>query len=195
MPQTRPVVFAGENPVLTLYRPDGDQAVAGASLWRCTFSEEGAGYALILWADPANSGLDDRTITGIYADNVELARMVWTNFNQHFGSFQNRGIESVAPRAARFVEDAGGRRYHRITCSSGTRTIELLWQDVQDVFHNASTATYGGTTWQITNVVCPCAWGSIVVDGTPVAGEVRQTGGSFQSSAFLAFCESWVSGS
>ena len=191
--QKRPVVFAGENPILQLFRAGSEEAVASASVWRCTYSEQGVGTVLSVWMDPAESGLGEQAVTGIYADNAELARMVWENFNRHFGSFQNRGLDEAEVRPARFVEEAGGRRSHRITCAAGTERIDLLWQDVQDVFHSVGSATFGETTWEITNVVCPCTRGSITVNGRSVAGEVRQTGGTFQSSAFLAFCESWVS--
>jgi hypothetical protein len=190
--QKRPVVFAGENPILQLHQAGGEQRVAAASVWRSTYSEQGVGYVLILWADPATSGLGAAAPSGIYTDNAELARLVWDRFNRHFDSFQNQGLEDAEPRPARFVEEAGGRRFHRITCSAGTTVIELVWRDLQDVFHNTGGATLGGTDWEITNVVCPTADGEIVVDGQAVTGEVRQTGGTFQSSAFLAFCESWV---
>lgn len=190
--QKRPVVFAGENPILQLHAIGGEEMVAAASVWRCTYSEQGVGYVLILWTDPATSGLGDAAPTGIYTDNAELARMVWETFNQHFGSFQNHGLEGAEPQAARFVEEAGGRRFHRITCSAGTKVIKLIWRDFVDVFHNTGSATLAGTNWEITNVVCPTAGGEIVVDGRAVTGEVRQKEEFFRSSAFLAFCESWV---
>lgn len=190
--QVRPVVFAGENPILQLYQAGSDQYSAVASIWRATYSEQGVGYVLFLWIDPASSGLGDDAVTGVYTDNADLTRLVWTNFNQHFGSFQNRGFDQAAPQPARFTEDAGGRRSHRITCAAGPTIIDLHWRDVQDVFHNTGPAALGGTDWIVTNVVCPAARAAITVNGNPVAGEVRQTGTTFQSSAFLAFCESWV---
>ena len=44
----RPGVFAGENPLIMLYRPGGDELVAVASLWHCTYSEQGAGNSLVI---------------------------------------------------------------------------------------------------------------------------------------------------
>ena len=38
-----PVVFAGENPLILLYRPGGDNVVAVASYWRYVYSAEGEG--------------------------------------------------------------------------------------------------------------------------------------------------------
>ncbi len=51
-PVKRPVIFAGENPLIMLYRPGGDDLVAVASLWHATFTAEGAGHSLLIWADP-----------------------------------------------------------------------------------------------------------------------------------------------
>lgn len=64
MPRSRTVVFAGENPLLTLHRPGTDEAVAVAGLWRSTFAEEGAGYALVLWVDPELSAEGTPGLTG-----------------------------------------------------------------------------------------------------------------------------------
>ncbi len=48
----RPVVFAGENPLIMLYRPGGDELVAVASLWHCAYSEQGPGHSLVIWVEP-----------------------------------------------------------------------------------------------------------------------------------------------
>src|SRR3712207_4979259 len=103
MAETRPVIFAGENPLLMLHDPETDEPVAVASLWRCTYSEAGVGYALVIWADPEASGLGSLAPTGIYADNAEMAKLVRENFNQHFGPFQNRGIGESAVQPAHFT--------------------------------------------------------------------------------------------
>ena len=188
----RPVVFAGENPLILLYRPGGDDVVAVASYWRCVYSAEGEGEALVIWVDPGVSGLGERAPVGIYTDNVAMARMVWTNFNRHFAPLQNRGIEDVTPQGARFVQASEGRRLHRVTCSVGASTIELRWEDAFDAVQTVATPEVAGQAWEVANVVLPCAKASISVDGVVVPGEVHYPEGDYQSSAFLAFCESWV---
>ena len=40
-----------------------EEMVAAASVWRCTYSEQGVGYVLILWTDPATSGLGESAPT------------------------------------------------------------------------------------------------------------------------------------
>ena len=188
----RPVVFAGENPLILLYRPRGDDVVAVASYWRCVYAAEGEGEALVIWVDPDASGLGERAPVGIYTDNAAMARMVWENFNRHFAPLQNHGIEDLTPQVARFTQAADGRRLHRVTCSVGPSTIELRWEHAEDAFTTVTTPTVGDRAWEVSNVILPCPNASITVDGHRVPGDVRFPEGSFQSSAFLAFCESWV---
>ncbi|MDP8908370.1 MAG: hypothetical protein M3N47_04475 [Chloroflexota bacterium] len=188
----RPVIFAGENPMILLYAPGSNDIVAAATYWRCVYSPEGEGNALIIWVDPAVSGRGDRAPCGLYADNVTMALMVWTNFTQHFGPFQGRGIEDRMPQATRFFQVAEGRRQHRVTCAVGPSVIELLWQDAFDAFQTVTTPVVEGKAYEVASVVLPCARASITIDGHTVPGEVHHPEGFFQSSAFLAFCESWV---
>src|SRR5690348_49839 len=65
----RPVVFSGENSMIRLFRPGGDEIIAAASYWRCTYSEHGEGNALVIWTDPSATGLGDVAPHAIYADN------------------------------------------------------------------------------------------------------------------------------
>ncbi len=184
----RPVVFAGENPLIMLYRPGAQDLVAVASLWHCTFSEHGEGRSLVLWVDPEALEPGSQDPTGIYTDNAALSRWVWTTFNRRWEPLQNRGLGEAQPRPARFLEQANGRRSHRISCMAGTTTIELLWQDGQDAFY---TVTYP-YEYEVSAVIVPCARASIAVDGQLVAGEVRPHSDVFQSSAIMAFCETWL---
>ena len=188
----RNVVFAGENPLLMLYRRGTDELVAVSSYWKCSYSEHGEGQALVIWVDPAALGPGPDAPVGIYTDNAAMAGMVWETFNRHFDRLQHRGIEEAQPHPARFVQQADGLRLHRVSCSVGGTTIELAWRDALDVFHTVTHPTVGGSDWEVANVICPCADASITVDGVPVEGEVRQPEGMFRSSAFLAFCESWI---
>lgn len=186
------VVFAGENPLLMLYRPGTDQPVAVASYWRCGYSAAGAGEALVIWVDPEASGLGDRAPVGVFTGNAAMAGLVWERFNRHFDRLQGHGIEECEPLPARFTQQADGPRLHRVACSFGTTTIELEWRDALEVFHTVTTPEVGGSQWEVTNVVCPCANAGISVDGVPIVGEVHQPEGEYRSSAFLAFAETWV---
>jgi len=106
----QPVVFAGENHMITLYRSDHEESIAGISCWRCTYSEYGNGFTIALWCDPATVELPDLPPVAVFADNPAMGTMVMTRFNQQFD----------------------GRRLHRITCLADKWSIEMLWQDVLD---------------------------------------------------------------
>lgn len=188
----REVVFAGDNPLLMLYRPGTEDVVAVASYWRCSYSAAGTGEALVIWVDPEASGLGAGAPIGIFTDNAEMAGLVWERFNRHFDRLQGRGIEDREIVPARFAIQADGFRLHRVTCAAGTTVIELEWRDALDVFHAVNLTEFAGSRWEVPNSVLPCAGGGIRVDGVEVGGEVHQPEGDYRSSAFLAFAESWV---
>jgi hypothetical protein len=191
----RPVIFTGENPGLSLFHPDSGALVAAASYWRCTYSAHGEGNALILWLDQAAAGTGAGVLTAIYTDNALMARFVTDALNQHFGDFQDKGFPSVTPEPARFSQESDSRSYHRVVAHTDARRIELVWRDVRDyqqVF--GSDTQLGGRSFELATVICPCVAATLAIDDTLVRGNVRLTerDGRPQSSAFLAFAESWV---
>jgi hypothetical protein len=188
----RPVIFAGENHLITLYRPGSDAAVAGISCWRCAYSEHGEGFVLALWCDPEAIQMPNLPPTAVYTDNEAMGRMVMKRFNQYFAGFENRRLTEIEPEPARFMQQADGRRLHRITAVTADLSIELLWREVFDaaleIFDNRS----GPEPYDVSAVICPCRHGAISVNGLPLRGEVRVPAGESASSAFLAFSETWV---
>jgi hypothetical protein len=187
-----PVIFAGENPGLTLYAPGEDRVVAAASYWRGTYSPAGEGNVLIIWY----VGGDGGTARAIFADNAALGRFVTDTFTQHFGSFSDQGFAAVEPTMARFFQESDSRSYHRVACHAGEQVIELVWRDVRDrQMMLVSEMALGGRSFELATIMCPCGEASITIAGQPLAGEVRVStdgGGRPRSSAFLAFAESWV---
>jgi len=186
--ETRGVMITGENPMIVLYRSGSDEVVAIASMWTCTYSEAGEGRALVIWVDADATGRGGLAPVGIFTDNPELARFIWANLYNDYTPIQGRGIAEAPLRAARFTEQADGRRLHRIACTSGATTIELEWRDVLDVFH---ALTYP-TGYEVSVVAAPCATGTITVNGERAIGEIHQPEGWFRSSACLAFAETWI---
>jgi hypothetical protein len=196
MPRTikQPVIFAGENPGLSLFRSGGELVVA-ASYWRCTYSAHGEGNALMLWLDRAAAGMGEGTLTAIYADNAALGRFLSDTLNQHFGDFRDKGFASVHPEPARFSQESDSRSYHRVAVYTEAHRIELVWRDVRDYQQVIATEmALGGRSFELATVICPCAEGTLTFDGATIPGEVRlsERDGRPQSSAFLAFAESWV---
>ena len=191
----RPLALCGENPALTLYRPGTDAIVAVAGYWRCVYSPHGAGEVILVWVDPAGSGLGDDAPQAIYSDNLPMARYIAATFNQHFPEFAGLGFGEREPQPATITWRQEGADSYRAACEAGMRTIELAWREILD----RKLLLYpdfpcGPQRFDLSTVLCPCGDASLTIDGRAIAGEVRaqRDGASPQSSAFLAFCETWV---
>ena len=203
MESKRPLALCGENPALTLYQPGTAVIVAVAGYWRCVYSPFGAGEAILVWVDPTTAGPGATASHAIYSDNLPMARYIVGTFNQHFPEFAGLGFGALEPLPARFFQESH-ERYHRATCHAGSRTIELTWGEILDrrLFLRPGFPC-GARRFDLSTVLCPCGTASLVIDGRAVVGEVRvrservqsETGGEAsapQSSAFLAFCETWI---
>lgn len=191
----RPVALCGENPGMTLYRPGTEEIVAVAGYWRCVYSPHGDGEAILIWADPAGSGLGAAAPHAIYADNLPMARYIVATFNQHFPEFRDFGFGALEPLPARFFQESRSGSYHRAVCHADDRTVELVWRDPLDrKLLTWPAFPCGARRFDLSTVISPCAAATIAVDGRAVAGEVRavRDGDAPQSSAFLAFCETWI---
>lgn len=189
------IIFSGENPGLTLYKPGTEQVVAAVSYWRCVYSEVGDGNATLIWVDPQESGLGEAAPHAIYTDNPAMARLVADRFTQHFPRFQPLGFADIEPVHARFFQEGDGRWYHRVVSHSTENVVELSWWDIiEHQMRQRVDYQIGPTTWDLATVICPCKNATIMVNNTPVTGEVRWStdGEQASSSAFLAFSETWV---
>lgn len=191
-----PVVFSGENPGLTLFKPGSDDRVAAVSYWRCVYSEHGEGNAMLIWTDKQASGLGDSAPHAIYADNPGVAKLVATRINQHFDGFKDLGFGTMEPTPARFFQESDSRWYHRVVANHGSGVVELVWWDVVDYQQTLrQDFELGGTKWDLMTVICPCTSASVTVNNRKVPGEVHtrtNANGTPGSSCFLAFSETWV---
>lgn len=188
----RPVLFAGENHLITLYRPGSDAAMVWTSCWHCTYSADGEGTVLVMRVDQETTNRHDLPPLAIYTDNPSLGRMITERFNQYFDGFRNLGLAALALQSAQFVQYPNGRQSRRIVCTSGMQVIELIWEDIFDAAMELFYNTSGPIAYDLSAVICPCARGIIMVNGVPLPGETRVPAGDSASSAFLAFSETWV---
>jgi hypothetical protein len=193
----RPVVFAGENPNLTLYRPAGGAPpvmVVAASFWRCTWSPAGTGSVLVVWADPAASGLGENAPRAVWADNEPLGRLVTGRFVRHFVEFRGRRIAETAPRPADFAARSGHDGSLSVTCTAGGQRIELAWRAAEDPYLRAAEEPYGDVAYHVSSVLRPCGQADVAVDGRRLPGRPLRSelDGQPHSSAFLAHSETWV---
>ena len=182
------VVFAGENPLIMLYRPGGDDLVAVASLWSARYTEHGSGTSLLIWTDPGPSARSAPRTSAICTDNPPLARWLWTTFNRRWEPLLGHGLEQVDPRPSCFTEFRSEGE-HRVVCRTSGLTVELVWRQAQTCLWT-ETNPY---EYRTTAAIVPCLEASIIVDGVAAIGEVRPHEDVFASSAVLAFCETWLS--
>jgi hypothetical protein len=188
--RSRPVLFAGENPVMRLFRPGTDKVLALASYWHAGYSEYGEGSALLLWTHPSESGLA-APLHAVYADNLEVARLVSRKFNQYFAGFAELGFGALEPELAIFAVQGDGRNGLRVTCSTGGTTVDLAWEGVLDAYQFRARRSLGDAQYDLCSVICPVGGASITVNGVRAAGDLKRDG-ERESSAFLALAESWA---
>ena len=191
----RPLALCGENRALALYRTGTAEALVVAGYWRCVYSPHGEGEVILVRVDPVDSGLDDATPHAIYSDNLPMARYIVATFNQHFQEYQGLGLGALEPPPARFFSESHSGSYHRAACHAGPRTIELTWREIPDrKLLTVPNFPCGDQRFDLSTVRCPRGAATLTIDGQPIAGEVRaqRDGEAPQSSAFLAFCETWV---
>jgi hypothetical protein len=193
--EKRPLALCGENPALALYQPGTTEIVAVAGYWRCVYSPHGAGEVVLAWVDPARSGLGDAAPQAVYSDNLPMARYIVQTFNQHFPEFAGLGLGACEPQPARLNWADAGDGSYRATCRAGSRMIALGWREILDrKLFLYPDFPCGERRFDLSTVLCPCGDASLTIDGRAIAGEVRaqRDGDAPQSSAFLAFCETWV---
>ncbi len=182
------VLFAGENPLIMLYRPGGKDLVGVASLWHARYTEWGSGHSLLIWTDPVGTGLGEQAPTGIFTDNLPLARGLWDTFNRRWEPLLDHGLAEFPPEPARFSHRRDEAGNVRVDCQRGTSEIELAWYRPRPAIWT-ETFPY---EYRTTAVILPCEGGSISVDGRTAAGEIRDHDDVFARSACLAYCETWM---
>lgn len=191
----RPILFAGENPGMTLYFPGTEQVVAVASYWHCTDSPWGVGHALILWLETGITSATDIGHGCIFTDNLNLAQVLVKNLTQHFPEFRDIPIETLAYTSAHCEHTYDGACY-KVVCLRPEVRVEIKWAEVLDRKQIIwSQFPAGHAVYDLTTVICPCRIGDIQINGKLTGGEVKisqTTDGLFSSTAFLAFAETWV---
>lgn len=188
------IVISGENPSLTLYKPGTDQIIAKVSYWKSVFSEAGDGNATLIWVDPEASGLGDAAPHAIYTDNPAVARLVTDRFTLHFGGWAELGFATMEPTMARFFQEGDGRLYHRVVSICEGAVVELVWWDIiEQQLLQRPNFELGPDRWDLATVICPCKSALITVNNQRIEGEVKVKEGDerLESSAFLAFSETW----
>ena len=186
----RPVFLCGENPGMTLFSPGLDRPVAVASYWHVTYSPHGIGNALVLWLD------EDPGSSGVYTDNLPLARILINTLIRHFPEFHEIPVASLSCLQATCQHEFNGLDEYRVTCETKENQFVVKWTELLDhklVLWPGFPA--GSKVFDLSTVICPCRQGSITINGNVIPGEVQtspSSDGHPSSTAFLAFAETWL---
>ena len=165
-PAEHQVVFAGENPLIMLYRPGGDESWP---LRACgVLATPSTAPVRPCWCGPTRTGAPAPRTSAIYTDNPPLARWLWTTFNRRWEPLLGHGLELAEPQSSRFTEFRSEGE-HRVVCRSSGLTVELVWRRPQTCIWT-ETNPY---EYRTTAAIVPCLEASIIVDGIPAIGEVR----------------------
>jgi hypothetical protein len=189
----RPVVFAGDAPVLRLYRPDRDEPVAAATYLRAAYSERGAGRVLFAWL--ARDAGGPWSGPAAFTDNPRLPRFLAQRIVSHLPEFAGLGLEEAPVETATFerVDDLGVG--YRVVASVGEHRVVAEWREPRDrrVIHVRG-VLMGAERMDLTTLMVPCGQASLTVDGWRADGRVRTAGGDddSQSSAYVAVGTAWT---
>jgi len=192
----RPVFVCGENPSISLFAPGTKQVVAVASYWQITHSAYGPGNALVLWLAENSLPGSQFAPSGIFSDNIPLARLLVNSLTRYFSEFRTFDVTSLTYVDAICHQTHNGAGNYTVNCQAETLRVVVEWAEPLDqklISYPGFQA--GNQIFDLITVSCPCRSGSISVAGVPVPGEIRVTtepDGNVSSTAFLAFAETWL---
>jgi hypothetical protein len=192
----RPVFVCGENPAVSLFTPGTQQLIAVASYWQITHSAHGPGNALVLWlAEKALPG-SQFSPSGIFSDNIPLARLLVNSLTRYFSEFRTVDVTALPYIDAICRQTRNSAGGYTVNCQAETLRVVVEWAEPLDQKMIAIPKfPAGDNIFDLVTVSCPCRSGSISVAGVSVPGEILVTtepGGDVSSTAFLAFAETWL---
>lgn len=189
----RPLVFAGDAPVLRLYRPDGEKPVAAATYLRATFSERGAGRVLYVWL--ARDAGGPWSGPAAFTDNRKLPRYLAQRIVSHLPEFAGLGLEDAPVESATFERVDNLEVGYRVAATVGEHRVVAEWREPRDrrVIHVRG-VRMGAEQMDLTTLMVPCGQAALTIDGWKADGLVRAAAGDdhSQSSAYVAVGTAWT---
>jgi hypothetical protein len=194
------VIFCGENPEMRLVKSNNpDVEIAFASYWHCTYSPHGSGQLLVLHIEPKMLEANADALTVLIADNLPLGRELVDELVQFFPGVGHIPFTTIKVEAGVLSQSGDGQNVYRVEVRSAQHQIDITWEKMLDTrlpktYTDFIQEAERGTVLDVSNVICPMAQGSIVINGVPVGGKVHSfhDGTMQRSTAFLAFSETWV---
>lgn len=185
------VFVSGENPGIRLLDKENGTVLAAASYWRIIWSPVGPGHACYLTTGDGKSPNDLRIVL---VDNPKLHEYLTS---QILGTFDKSYAErpfTVVP--ATFTTSGDLVKEWKEVCRSNNAkyTIELVWRDFYEPFQLDTPVGGPRNPFGVTSFFIPAKAAQVIVNGKSLPGNVYPVmrGPAQNSTAFLAFSESWV---
>lgn len=187
-------IFCNENPLSILYAEVAgtpSTPIAAVTFWRSFLSPVGSGHVLALWrAQGSGTGSVE-----LFTDRQELGRLIVATFIRHWPLFHQEALPEIALQEAHFTVEADLPRLYRVTCTASGIDLLAEWRALRSVerhqAHTHADVRHNDVLLAVENTVGFCDQASILVNGQPLAGQVRHNMDDWESSAYVTLCETW----
>jgi hypothetical protein len=191
------VDWSGENPGMYLKEKADGPFVTLLSFFRVFLSPHGRGHALVMVQDPSSAaGTSDRPNLCL-TDNEKLARWLVADYVAHFGAF--KGLPALSGlgyrKLRRCSREGDAHRNYGETIEAEGFDIRLRWEGLGAPFALQLQPAQSATGKHLMLSVFAGAESAVAtVNGRALPGRPvpRDMAGRQITTAFLAFCESWI---
>ena len=190
------VVWSGDNPGIYLKGAHGDwQSLA--VYFRVVTSPHGSGSGIVVLGAPRAATGWPQSPNFCISSNEPLLRWLVGDFVARFASFRGMaGLQAMRYLPATTTRTAGdGSSYHEESLEATGLSATLRWERLSTPFAADVPPDMSSTgAHRMLSVFVEAQSGSITVNGSPLPGQVieRDFLGRRMSTAFLAFCETWI---
>ena len=184
------VYVSGENPGIRLLDKEGGTPLTAVSFWRVIWSPVGPGHVCYVTTGDGKSPGDLRIAI---VDNQKLHEYLVGEILGTFNKTYQERPFTVVPRGT-FTKSGDALKEYKEVCRSDQYTIELIWHDFYEPFQLDTPAGGAQNPFGITSLFIPARTAEVIINGKKAAGNVypQMRGPMQNSSAFLAFSESWI---
>jgi hypothetical protein len=190
------VVWSGDNP--GIYLKDASGAWQTLSVFfRVVTSPHGPGTGALVLGDPFKAAGWPEARNLCLSNNEPLMRWLVDEFVSRFASFRGAsGLQSMTYlKADHLASRAEGTSFHEEQLAGSGASLTLRWEDLGTPFAvDVPPAMSSTGAHQMYSVFVEAQKGAITLNGQALPGQVivRDFLGGRLSTAFLAFCESWI---
>jgi len=190
------VVWSGDNPGIYLKDAQGNWQSLSV-YFRVVTSPHGPGTGAIVLGAPYQAAGWPQAPNLCISTNEPLMRWLVSDFVSRFGSFRDAaGLQEMQYVHAESVRStAEGQAFHEEQLLGAGVSVVMRWESLGKPFAvDVPPAMSSTGEHQMYSVFVEAQTGSIQLNGVPLPGQVivRDFLGGRMSTAFLAFCESWI---